>query len=1146
MLRKWGALVLVLLAMPILAYAQNTGKIAGRVLDGSTGDGLPGATVVVEGTTLGTATDIDGNYFIIGVPVGTYNVQASFVGFQTETITGVDVSTGYTQELNFSLSPGVELDEIVVEYERPLIQKDAVGVPKIVSAEEIVNLPVRGAADVAKIQAGVVSKEGDEGLNIRGGRSSEVTYYIDGVKVVGDSRLGASGSQIGVPQSAIQEQEMVIGAINARYGDAMSGIINITTKSGSPNFFGSIEGVTSNQLDDFGYNLASATLGGPIIPNKLSFFLSGEFLDEADANPRATPLAQLTDAQLDDLRAAPAGFLATDASGNTTVLPIPNNLADEAKLAVNDDGTPDLSGGGLSFSDGTVIPVPDGSTVTLNPVSRAEQLTSADFQDKLKKRARENQNISLAANLTWNVFSNGRLRLGGRMNTGEFDTISLGARFTGTPVDLRSTFSPEMSLIAERDEYQIYATWTQYLSNSTFYQIQVDFSDREGETYDARFGTGFDDLLRYGDIDDPTHAALKGYKNLTFTEETRIDDHGTPDPADDTEFTVQVPTYVDRYADGINISSETTAGLVSLVGGRGNGYSKFHSTQFRLQASATTQLGINQIEFGAEYEQRTNRYWEIQAYNLARYFADGDPEQIADDDPDLNQAGYSTYNDIPTFVIDDFIVSYYGYDVRGQGEVDDENFSNFLVTDKNKPDADYNIAPYEPIYYGGYVQDKIEFRDIVLNLGLRVDVFDNNQRVFKDKFARRPIVRAAESGAALPPGIGGNFAVYFSGDNVVGYRDLDGNFYDSQGQPTNSGDILLNGLVRQSDSQITEDMFEDYEPQVTWMPRIGVSFPVTDQALFFASYGVVSQRPSGRNFASINSLQGTGGANNNNLLPETTTKYELGFRQRVGARSALTISGFFHQINNLIQLRNLRDASPSGYSRYENVDFGTVKGLELGYDLRRTQGIAINANYTLSFADGTGSGDRTTSTIVWIDETPPNFISPLDFDQRHKLNLSLDYRLGSGEGPTIFGSKLLENFGINILATAGSGFPYTGVVEPFPVNASRAANPRGAINQDRMPWTNRVDLRVDRRFPLGGANLTAFLWVQNLFDTQNTQNVWRFSGLPDDDGFLATPNGAQFLSSAVPASETLYQHRNRILSYVGLPRLTRLGVRIDF
>ena len=98
-----------------------------------------------------------------------------------------------------------------------------------------------------------------------------------------------------------------------------------------------------------------------------------------------------------------------------------------------------------------------------------------------------------------------------------------------------------------------------------------------------------------------------------------------------------------------------------------------------------------------------------------------------------------------------------------------------------------------------------------------------------------------------------------------------------------------------------------------------------------------------------------------------------------------------------------------------------------------------------------------------------------------------------------------------------------------------------------MPWTNRVDVRVQRRFRVAdGANLTAFLWMQNIFNTVNVQNVYRYSGLPDDDGFLSTAGGIQFIESAQPVSETLYRFRNRSLSSFGLPRLTRLGVRLDF
>ncbi len=1148
MLRKWGALVLLLLAMPILAYAQNTGKLAGRVTDGSTGDGLPGATVVIEGTTLGTATDVDGNYFIIGVPVGSYTVQASFVGFQTETVVGVDISSGYTQELNFELSPGVELDEIVVEYERPLIQKDAIGVPKIVDSEEIVNLPVRGAAAVASIQAGVVTQEGSDDLNIRGGRDSEVTYYVDGVKVFGTTSL---------PQSAIQEQEMLIGNINARYGDVMSGVINITTKSGSPNFFGSLEGVTSQSLDDFGYSLVSGTIGGPIIPNKLSFFLAGEFNDQDDSNPRAVGQLYTPDALLDDLRAAPIAL--ADANGNQILLP--NSLADGASLAVNDDGTLVTDGSTLNFSDGTSVSIPsnvDLGTLSLLPILRAEFLTADDFEIRKDKRGHASQNLSLTGNLTWNVFQNGRLRVGGRYNTGEFDWGNSS---------LRVVFAPEMQTIFERDEYQLFATWTQYLSNSTFYQVQVDFSDRKTETYDPRFGTDFDSFLEYGNIDNAAFATLRGYKNLTLVPETRTDDHGTPDdPSDDTQFVVNIPTYTNTYKDGAGpaTNDEVIATLLQVPGGRFNGYEQRHNTQFRLTASATTQIGLHQLEFGAEYEQQTQRRWGINAAALARFVADGNPEQIDPNNPDFNPNGYSSYNDIPAFVLDDF-VGYWGYDIRGQNEVDDENFAGFINQDINKPEADYNLAPYKPIYYGGYLQDKIEFRDIVLNLGLRVDVWDNNQRVLKDRFSRRPVCQAGDLGGSvgtvdctggLPGGVPGNigndFSVFYSGDDVIGFRDANGTYYNTNGEVANAGDILLQGNPRSTSGQITEDMFEDYEPQVTWMPRIGVSFPVTDQALFFASFGVVSQRPSSRTLATLNALQGTGGVNNPNLLPEKTTKYELGFRQRLGARSALTISGFVHQIENLIQLREIRGATPSVYSSYENVDFGTVKGLEFGFDLRRTAGFSANLNYTLSFADGTGSGDRTTSTIVWVDETPPNFISPLDFDQRHKFNASMDYRLGSGEGPTIFGAKLLENFGINVLATAGSGFPYTPVVEPFNLaGGARATKPTGSINGARMPWNTRVDLRVDRRFPLGsGASVTAFLWVQNVFDTQATNDVWRFTGVSDTDGFLATPAGARQIAQSPPLFETAYLHRNRggntNNNWVGLPRLTRIGARLDF
>lgn len=1145
MLRKWGMLVLMLLATPALVFAQNTGKIAGVVTDAGTGDPLPGAQVILVGTTLGTITDNDGNYFVIGVPVGSYSVQARFVGYQESTVSGVQVSTGYTQEVNFALTEGVDLGEIVVEYERPLIQKDAVGVPKIVDAEAIVNLPVRGAAAVAAIQAGVVNDEGSGTLNVRGGRGAEVTYYIDGVKVVGTTAL---------PQSAIQEQEMIIGNISARYGDAMSGIINITTKSGSSKFFGSFEGVTSESLDDFGYNLASAAIGGPVMGDNVNFFLAAEYLSQGDSNPRAIGQLKASSALIEQMSQFPASMEGLDADGNTVLIPVPASMG-ETYLPVDAAGHVVIVNDTITAGDGTVINVPAGvdpASVNFNFVESANYLTADDFTIEKAKQGTSTSRLAVNGNLNFNVIENVRMRVGGRYVTSEGEGLST-----------LNVFSPDNYTANDRYDSQFFATWTHYLSNSTFYQLQVDYTDRTGKNYDPRFGlTSRADVMSWGDFDNDVYATNRGYKNVTFQSvQVGVDDHGNADPADDTPIMANQPQYTYRWEDGKFNNSQTIGKLVAPPGSTGPaGYFQFHNTQLRFNAMAATQIGLHQIEFGGEFEQQTNRSYSLSGATIGRYFDDAGALYSPGAEGVTAGSGeeVSDFYDL-TWAQLEGATSYVGYNVFGDEEVDSEDLNRYVndldangnplaLDAKGDELSGYNVAPHQPIYYGGYIQDKIEFRDIVLNMGVRVDVFDNNIRTYYDRYSALPLERAGDVGLATGL-VGDDFAVYYNGNDVAGFRSREGKWFDAAGQPTIAGNILLSGArPHQLNGRVTEDSFVDYEPRVTVMPRIGVSFPVTDQALFFARYGRVAQRPSSDAFQSLEgmSTNSSGGANND-LDPERTTEYELGFRQRLSARSSLTISGFFRQIEDLIQIDDRRDAYPNGVTSYRNTDFGTVKGLEFNFDLRRTNNVSANVNYTLSFAQGTGSSSSTTSTIAWIDETPPNFISPLGFDQRHTFNVSLDYRLGAGEGPTVGGMKLFENLGVNILATASSGQPYTGQLEPFSRIESKAPIPDGGINQARMPWKNRIDLRVDRKFSVGPrTTLSAFVWVQNLFDGQNINGVWRATGLPDDDGFLATPGGQQFLGGAVPVTETMYLHRTRNLGNYGIPRLTRIGVRLDF
>ena len=270
--------------------AHGQGKIAGRILDANTNESLIGVNILLEETGQGTVTDIDGNYVVVNVRPGTYTLIFSYVGYQTQRITDVRVSTGQTTRYNLEMREQViEGEEIIVQAERPLIQKDLTASKKTVVAEEIDALPVEGFFGVLVTQAGVNQGPGGE-IHIRGGRSNEVSYLVDGISV--GNPFDTNGLTTGVAADAIQEMTVISGAFNAEYGKAMSGIVNLVTKEGSQRFEGSFSaygGDTITENEDIfftpsglGYDIYTfeATLGGPIpFLKNASFFVSGR-IDE--------------------------------------------------------------------------------------------------------------------------------------------------------------------------------------------------------------------------------------------------------------------------------------------------------------------------------------------------------------------------------------------------------------------------------------------------------------------------------------------------------------------------------------------------------------------------------------------------------------------------------------------------------------------------------------------------------------------------------------------------------------------------------------------------------------------------------------------------------------------------------------------------
>ncbi len=275
------------LVFNIHLLAGTTGKIVGIVIDSDNGEPLPGINIIIENTTMGAASDLDGNFLINNIPPGRYTITASGVGFGKQSYSNVKVSADFTTKLDFQLSTDViSVETVVVEAKTPLVREDLTSSYTQIDAEQIKNLPVESINQILSLQAGVTQGVGGE-LHIRGGRSNEIAYSVNGVSI---SNPYNNSRTVSVATNAIQELSVVSGTFNAEYGNALSGIVNTVTKEGGRAYHGSVSFYTGDYLsgnddiflnvddiDPFNDMVTEATLSGPIpfLENRLSFFASG-------------------------------------------------------------------------------------------------------------------------------------------------------------------------------------------------------------------------------------------------------------------------------------------------------------------------------------------------------------------------------------------------------------------------------------------------------------------------------------------------------------------------------------------------------------------------------------------------------------------------------------------------------------------------------------------------------------------------------------------------------------------------------------------------------------------------------------------------------------------------------------------------------
>ena len=1249
----------VVLATCTMTMAQSQGRLKGKITD-ETGETVPFANVIVEkgGSQVGGASsDFDGNYDINPIPPGTYDLKSSCIGYNAFVLKNIVIPANKITFYDIKMASGaIKIDEVVViDYEIPLISKDNTQSGASITSEEIAKLPVRSAEGVAASVGGVFSQDGEVG-SIRGSREGAV-YYIDGVKVIGN------GS---VPQGAIDQVDVILGGTPAMYGDAMGGIINMTTKGPSRTWGGGLEAEYS--VDGYGHGRLGGSLQGPLV----KVHREGE-----------------------EEKALLGFFLAFDLNRNEY-----GSTSAVGYYRANDDWMKTIKEQPLTLSG-----IGTSTYQTAAFTRKDDNLFHTRFLNNTA-----NQSINVTGKIDVSTGKNSNLTFGGSLyrGGGHYDYGS-GQHFFNTEKNYLSKSGTYRGYVRFSQRFPSDPNSTSLISN-VYYSIQADYTHTHSESGDPDL---WDNIFGYGHIGKYTTTREP---NFRFSE-IAIDSVLMPDGQyksvsntwvldnyydtyvsfEDGKFNPLLATYVNNYyklyepygAEGFynNISNiimnrglvngmspDAVYQMFAVPGTVQTGYSKSASDQIAVNVNGSMTLGrgdnSHEIKLGFQYEQqnKAGMQYNITNYNRNPWTLMRDmvnfhireldvdhPYAISYDgfvdtvmynrmydastqftvDARLRQAMGLPVNGTEWILIDTYdfdnntikyydvngnlktatvngglnmnmfgadeltrdgqlSVYYYGYSYDGSkkyGWTERPSLTDFFNTTDNEGVLTRPIGAQQPIYMAGYIQDKFAFKDLIFNIGVRVDRFDANQDVLKDPYVLYDFYTVGDlkslgltlddnSPYVIPSNIGDDFVPYVNKlsekTSIVGYRK--GNtWYNEVGAEVNDPTAIGMGagsapwLKDASQQTVNEKSFKDYDPAWSVMPRISFSFPISDEALFFAHYDVLTQRPSSAFYCSplyyyrFNESSGT--MANPDLKPAQTIEYELGFTQKVTNTSSLTISGYYHELRNMIQMYRFNGAYPKAYNSYSNLDFGTVKGLTASYDMRRTKNARIRASYTLQYADMTGSSTSTAAALIAAGVPNLRSTFPTNADRRHGFNLTLDYRYSDGkdyDGPVIHrkdGSaiQLLSNTGFSLQVNGGSGTPYTAsrtVSSPISGGNNLLA---GTYNGSRIPASFRFDLRVDKdfNFTLGGkkegskgrdAYMNVYLQVLNLLNSKNITDVYPATGNANDDGYLSAPEWQREINSQIDPQAFIQMYSlivNSGYNY-SMPRHIRLGLSFNF
>jgi outer membrane receptor protein involved in Fe transport len=1089
------------------ALAAN-GQVAGQVIEKKTKEPIFGARVRVllpDGTSakMGAVTDDKGNFLILNVPPGSYQIEISYgPSYRKELFKDVKVeSDGKLQTGVVALAEqAYEGDTVVVTAGRKAeIRKEVATSQVKVAAEDIEKLPIRNVTELLKVQVGVTVKDGQ--IHIRGGRHDETVFIIDGVEVrnilTGSASRGQTQSaNMSVATSGIQEFTLIKGGFDAQYGNATSGVVSISTKEGSTDR-------TRFHVEYFTDRFGSPTF------NKYSF--------NSD--------------QIQFNLSGPEPFLGW-------VFPKLLKWNTEGKVAYFASVGMDKTDTHLSYNK------------LASPLTRKEFASTSILGINLRDRSQNTLNTQLK----FTVRPSGLLKLNMDWK-GEY----LRYNYVGTQLQWGHRYSPSTAQVVndQTNTFSISAEHT--LSKSTFYRAVVShynktFVERPGDPYNPAHGKN-PDLFNFEDQSETFSDGVNedgtenpGYRNDRWDEgEPFIDAYAEdtsatggprytpPDPAQG----ISGDPFEDLNGNGVYDPPE------KFFDTNGNG--RFDSSR-RDVTGADTDAGeifvdgdvilgepFIDMDKDGKYNPAVDRFItcncpENQDLNFNSQF-DGPESPYSTGLPyrDLNGNGVydppdgaATRQDGEPFI-----------DRNGNGRYDPGN------------DAFAEPGTYLATFYQKHGIQQTTFK-FDLNSQVSTHYLSTGLQMDLTKLTMNDITGVQVRYTGIP-----DFQAFSDRGLTRDFyvrRPLLGDVY--VGDRVEYGQLIANLSLRYDfffqasglNAVRTVEILGDKQPEPVKnkiSPRMGFSYPISERAKLFFNYGHYFQLPNLNTFyrRSNNVTSGFGTVGNFNLDYTKKIKYEFGSEILLSSNYRAVLTGFYNDDFGLINSLVNRYGS---YNREEfvNTDYGRTRGFEA--ELSKVGGSYFQGYIDYQFSIALGKSSSEISNF--LDRLAGNEINiqefPLDWDQTHQITVNFNVNVPNGDHPQLFGLRMPDNWNVNVIWQYGSGFPYT-PSQLFPGLPPLSRTDVSRRNSLRLPSNSRVDVRFQKSFRVWKQDYTFQLWINNLFDRKNVAEVFTNTGRPNTNQVRLDPVTGYYV--ALPGRTIEDDPRNYETG-----RNIRMGISVDF